>query len=120
MPKSNLKDVDEETQMVEHITNWIEKNDVCVFMKGTAKMPQCGFSKYVTVLLRTYGVKSFKDVNCLKDDVLRQSIKDYSNWPTIPQVYIKGTFIGGCDIMREMHEDGSLRALLISEEIIKD
>ena len=71
MPKSNLKADDEEKQIVQHISSWIAENDVCVFMKGSQKMPQCGFSKYVAVLLRTYGVKNFKDVNVLKDDVLR-------------------------------------------------
>ena len=82
-------------------------------------MPQCGFSQYVVVLMRTYGV-DFKDVNVLADASLRASIKDFSNWPTIPQVYIKGQFVGGCDIMKEMHEDGSLRELMINEKIIKE
>ena len=89
-------------------------------MKGTRKMPQCGFSRFVVVLLQAYGVKQYKDVNVLSDDNLRQAIKVYSNWPTIPQVYIKQEFIGGCDIMKEMHEDGSLRELLIREQIIKE
>ena len=93
---------------------------MCVFMKGTRKMPQCGFSRFVVVLLQAYGVKQYKDVNVLSDDNLRQAIKVYSNWPTIPQVYIKQEFIGGCDIMKEMHEDGSLRELLIREQIIKE
>ena len=93
---------------------------MCVFMKGTRKMPQCGFSRFVVVLLQAYGVRQYKDVNVLSDDNLRQAIKVYSNWPTIPQVYIKQEFIGGCDIMKEMHEDGSLRELLIREQIIKE
>ena len=83
-------------------------------------MPQCGFSRYVVVLFNTYGVKEFKDVNVLTDELLRNTIKEYSNWPTIPQIYIKGQFIGGCDIMKEMHEDGTLRELLIREEIISE
>ena len=83
-------------------------------------MPQCGFSRFVVVLLQAYGVRQYKDVNVLSDDNLRQAIKVYSNWPTIPQVYIKQEFIGGCDIMKEMHEDGSLRELLIREQIIKE
>ena len=87
-------------------------------MKGTRKMPQCGFSRFVVVLLQTYGVKNFKDVNVLSDDAIRNQIKDYSNWPTIPQIYIKQQFVGGCDIMKEMHEDGSLKELLISENLI--
>ena len=107
-------------QLREQITNWVTENDVCVFMKGTRKMPQCGFSRFVVVLLNTYGVKEFKDVNVLADETLRQTIKDYSNWPTLPQIYIKGQFVGGCDIMKEMHEDGSLRELLIREKLIKE
>ena len=107
-------------QLREQITKWVTENDVCVFMKGTRKMPQCGFSRFVVVLLNTYGVKEFKDVNVLADETLRQTIKDYSNWPTLPQIYIKGQFVGGCDIMKEMHEDGSLRELLIREKLIKE
>ncbi len=83
-------------------------------------MPQCGFSKFVVVLLNAYNVKNFKDVNVLADEKLREQIKLYSNWPTLPQVYIKGQFVGGCDIMKEMHEDGSLRELLIQHNIVKD
>ena len=74
----------------------------------------------MVVLLNAYGVKEYKDVNVLSDETLRTTIKDFSNWPTIPQIYIKGEFVGGCDIMKEMHEDGSLRELLIREEIIKE
>ena len=107
-------------QLKEQITKWIGDNDVVIFMKGSKKMPQCGFSRFVVVLLNTYGVKEFKDVNVLADEQLRQTIKEYSNWPTLPQIYIKGNFIGGCDIMKEMHEDGSLRTLLIEEGLIKE
>ena len=82
-------------------------------------MPRCGFSNYVIQIFKFYGVKELKDVNVLEDEQLRESIKAYSNWPTIPQVYIKGQFVGGCDIMKEMHADGSLEELLIREEIIK-
>ena len=116
-PKSKAASSDDVT---EHISTWIKENDVCVFMKGSRKMPQCGFSRYVVVLLNAYGVKEYKDVNVLSDETLRTTIKDFSNWPTIPQIYIKGEFVGGCDIMKEMHEDGSLRELLIREEIIKE
>ena len=116
-PKSKAKG---SSEITEHISQWIAENDVCIFMKGTRKMPQCGFSRFVVVLLNAYGVKDFKDVNVLADDNLRTTIKEYSNWPTIPQIYIKGEFVGGCDIMKEMHEDGSLRELLIRENIIKE
>ena len=116
-PKAKVSSSDEVTQ---HISQWIKENDVCIFMKGTRKMPQCGFSRYVVVLLNAYGVQQYKDVNVLADENLRSAIKIYSNWPTIPQVFIKGEFIGGCDIMKEMHEDGSLRELLLRENIIKE
>ena len=121
-PKSKVPQSsdDAKKEITEHISSWIADNDVCVFMKGSRKMPQCGFSRYVVVLLNAYGVKAYKDVNVLADDNLRSTIKEYSNWPTIPQIYIKGEFIGGCDIMKEMHEDGSLRELLIRESIIKE
>lgn len=105
-------------QLTEQFTKWIDENDVVVFMKGTKKMPQCGFSRFVVVLLQTYGVKEFKDVNVLADEAIRNQIKEYSNWPTVPQIYIKQQFVGGCDIMKEMHEDGSLRELLIKEKLI--
>ena len=105
--------------MDEQITEWVSANDVCLFMKGTRKMPRCGFSNYVVQIFKFYGVKQFKDVNVLDDEKLRESIKTFSNWPTIPQVYIKGQFVGGCDIMKEMHADGSLEELLIREGIIK-
>ena len=83
-------------------------------------MPQCGFSKYVVALLHAYEVKTYKDVNVLADNELREAIKVYSNWPTLPQVYVKGQFVGGYDIMKEMHEDGSLREFLIEQKIIKE
>ena len=70
--------------------------------------------------MNAYGVKEYKDVNVLADETLRQTIKDFSNWPTIPQIYVKGEFLGGCDIMKEMHEDGTLRELFINEKIIKE
>ena len=87
-------------------------------MKGTKKQPQCGFSRFVVVLMNAYG-QEFKDVDVLSDDLIRSTIKEYSNWPTIPQVYIKQQFVGGCDIMKEMHEDGSLKELLQKEGLIK-
>ena len=88
-------------------------------MKGNKKMPRCGFSNYVVQVLKFYGIKDWKDVDCLADDNIREYIKTYSNWPTLPQLYIKGTFVGGCDIIKEMHKDGSLEELLASEGIIK-
>lgn len=97
--------------MHERIQKDIDDNDVVLFMKGEAAFPQCGFSSLVVQVLSQMGV-TFKDVNVLEDNELRQGIKDFSDWPTIPQLYVKGEFIGGCDIVREMYESGELQALL--------
>jgi monothiol glutaredoxin len=99
------------------IEDEIKNNDVVLFMKGTADFPQCGFSSVVSHVLTTLGVK-FVDVNVLEDPDVRQAIKDFSDWPTIPQLYIKGEFIGGCDIVKEMHEEGELQALLKEKEVL--
>ena len=82
-------------------------------------MPQCGFSKYVVAVFSTYGLKEYKDVNVLADEVLRQSIKDFSNWPTIPQLYVKGEFLGGCDITKEMFQSGELKQLLEEKGLLQ-
>ena len=90
------------------ITSEIADNDVVLFMKGTPVFPQCGFSSQVVQILSYLGV-SFKGVNVLDNDKLREGIKTFSNWPTIPQLYVKGEFLGGCDIIREMFEEDELR-----------
>ena len=90
------------------ITSEIADNDVVLFMKGTPVFPQCGFSSQVVQILSYLGV-SFKGVNVLDNDELREGIKSFSNWPTIPQLYVKGNFLGGCDIIREMFEEDELR-----------
>ncbi|MCD8496756.1 MAG: Grx4 family monothiol glutaredoxin [Alphaproteobacteria bacterium] len=100
-----------ENIIFERIRKDIEGNDVVLYMKGTAAFPQCGFSALVVQVLSQLGVR-FKDVNVLDDSDIRQGIKDFSNWPTIPQLYVKGEFIGGCDIVREMYEAGELQDLL--------
>ena len=92
------------------IDNEVKSNDVVVFMKGTPQFPQCGFSGQVVQILDYIGV-DYKGINVLADADLRQGIKDYSNWPTIPQLYVKGEFVGGCDIVREMYETGELEEL---------
>ena len=99
------------------IQDLINSNDVCLFMKGTADSPQCGFSMAVSNVLKHLKVK-FKDVNVLEDEKLRQGIKDFSDWPTIPQLYIKKEFVGGCDIVKEMFEKGELKKLLESKKLI--
>ena len=95
----------------------IEKNDVCLFMKGTPDSPQCGFSMAVSNLLKHLKV-NFKGINVLENQNLRQGIKDYSDWPTIPQLYVKGEFIGGCDIVKEMFEKGDLKKLFEEKSLI--
>ena len=98
------------------IQNHIENNDICLFMKGTPDAPQCGFSMAVTNILKILEVK-FKGVNVLENQNLREGIKTYSDWPTIPQLYVKNEFIGGCDIIKEMYESGELGKLLKSKNI---
>ena len=93
------------------IKNEIDSNDVCLFMKGTPDAPQCGFSMAVSNILKLLNVK-FKGVNVLEDEKLREGIKAYSDWPTIPQLYIKSEFVGGCDIVKEMFESKELQKIL--------
>jgi len=100
-----------EKQILNDIENLVKNNDVVLFMKGTASFPQCGFSAAVVAALQKLNVH-FMDINVLEDPDLRQGIKKYADWPTIPQLYIKGEFIGGCDIVREMFENGELQKLL--------
>tara|TARA_B100000787_G_C16094905_1_gene250689 strand:+ start:102 stop:434 length:333 start_codon:yes stop_codon:yes gene_type:complete len=95
----------------ELIENEIENNEVCLFMKGNTEVPQCGFSMAVNNILKILEVK-FKDINVLDNAELRQGIKNFSEWPTIPQLYIKKEFIGGCDIIKEMYENGELKKIL--------
>ena len=99
------------------IRDTVSSNDVVLFMKGNASMPQCGFSSQIAGILNYMGVE-YKDVNVLEDDGVRQGIKDYSDWPTIPQLYIKGEFIGGCDIIRDMAMSGELDGLLEENSIV--
>ena len=94
----------------EKIKKLIESNEVCLFMKGTPESPQCGFSMAVSNLLKHLKVK-YNGINVLDDESLRQDIKTFSDWPTIPQLYVKGEFIGGCDIVKEMYENGELQEL---------
>ena len=98
------------------ITNNIDSNDVCLFMKGTPDAPQCGFSMAVSNILKILDVK-FVGINVLENEKLRQGIKEFSDWPTIPQLYVKKEFVGGCDIIKEMYENGELSKLLESKNI---
>ena len=106
--------------MEEQIKNQIEKeistNEVCLFMKGTPDAPQCGFSMAVTNMLKILEV-NFKSVNVLENEQIRQGIKEFSEWPTIPQLYIKKEFVGGCDIVKEMYENGDLKKMLEEKQI---
>ena len=100
-----------------NIQNLIKNNDVGLFMKGTPDSPQCGFSMTVSNVLKHLNVK-FLGVNVLEDQNLRQGIKDFSDWPTIPQLYIKGEFIGGCDIVKDMFDKGELKKVLENKKLI--
>ena len=99
------------------IQNEIDNNEVCLFMKGTPDAPQCGFSMAVSNILKHLSVK-FEGVNVLVSDELRQGIKDFTDWPTIPQLYVKGEFVGGCDIIKEMFEKGELKKLFEEKSLL--
>lgn len=105
-----------DSSVAERIRADISSNDVVLYMKGTPVFPQCGFSAQTVQILSMLGVK-FKGVDILADPSLRQGIKDFSNWPTIPQLYIKGEFVGGCDIMREMLQSGELQKTLTEKGV---
>ncbi len=100
-----------ENVLFDRIQRELDENDIVLFMKGSAAFPQCGFSSLVVQVLSQLGVQ-FKDIDVLQDNELRQGVKDFTQWPTIPQLYIKGEFIGGCDIIREMYESGELQEVL--------
>jgi monothiol glutaredoxin len=100
-----------ESAVFTQIRKALDENDVVLFMKGSKKIPQCGFSAAVVQVLERLGVKDFKDVNVLADNEVREGIKQFNNWPTIPQLFVKGEFIGGCDIVREMYSTGELETL---------
>ena len=98
------------------IQNHIDTNEVCLFMKGTPDAPQCGFSMAISNMLKIIEV-NYMGINVLESQSLREGIKEFSDWPTIPQVYIKGEFVGGCDIVKEMYENGELKKVLEDKEI---
>ncbi|WP_425363607.1 Grx4 family monothiol glutaredoxin [Candidatus Tisiphia endosymbiont of Hybos culiciformis] len=106
-----------ENKNFDFIRNEIANNDVVLFMKGTSNFPQCNFSATVVSILKKLGIE-FRDINILTDLSLREDIKSFSDWPTIPQLYIKEEFIGGCDIVREMYENGDLVILLKDKHIL--
>ena len=100
------------SEINDRIKEQVTQNRVVLYMKGTPQFPQCGFSATVAEVLKRCGVTDYASFNVLQDDALRQGIKDYSNWPTIPQLYVKGEFVGGCDIIREMFQSGELQSFL--------
>ena len=107
--------MDQNTQ--QRIDDLVKQNDVVLFMKGNASFPMCGFSGRAIQILKACGVepRALTTVNVLEDEAVRQGIKEYSNWPTIPQLYVKGEFIGGSDIMMEMYESGGLQQLVVGQ-----
>ncbi len=98
-------------ELKKQIEDTLSQNTVVVYMKGTKSFPQCGFSATVAEVMKRLGV-DFKDVNVLADPAIREGIKEFSSWPTVPQVYVKGKFVGGCDIVRDMYESGELEPLM--------
>ena len=100
----------------QRIDDLVKSNRVVLFMKGTAQFPQCGFSGRAIQILKQCGVKKLVTINVLEDEEVRQGVKDFANWPTVPQLYVKGEFVGGSDIMMEMFESGELKDLLAKAE----
>jgi monothiol glutaredoxin len=100
----------------DRIKEQVTQNRVVLYMKGSPQFPQCGFSATVAEVLKRCGVTDYASFNVLQDDALRQGIKDYSNWPTIPQLYVDGEFVGGCDIIREMYQSGELQQVLAPQK----
>ena len=103
------------TDIHDRIKEQLTQNRVVLYMKGTPQFPQCGFSATVAEVLKRCGLTEYKSFNVLQDESLRQAIKEYSNWPTIPQLYVDGEFVGGCDIIREMYQTGELQQLLAKQ-----
>ena len=99
------------------IDETVKSHDIVLFMKGSKKLPQCGFSGTVAAIMERLGIADYTDINVLLDADIREGVKEYAQWPTIPQLYVKGEFIGGCDIVREMYESGELQALLKEKNI---
>lgn len=102
-------------QIREQIHEWVQKNRVVLFMKGTPQMPMCGYSRYVVETLKFYQIRDYKAVDVLKDQNLKRVIKEFSDWPTFPQLYVNGSLVGGKDIIEDMHKDGSLKDVLSKE-----
>jgi monothiol glutaredoxin len=103
------------TDVQQRISDLVQQNRVVLFMKGTAQFPMCGFSGRAIQILKACGVNDLKTVNVLEDDGIRQGIKDFADWPTIPQLYVNGEFVGGSDIMMEMYQAGELQQVLIPQ-----
>ncbi|KAJ1666812.1 monothiol glutaredoxin grx5 [Coemansia sp. RSA 1813] len=101
------------------IDDAVNQNSLVVFMKGSPDEPMCGFSRAVIQILQMHGVDEIAGVDCLQDPEIREGIKEYTDWPTIPQVYVKGEFIGGCDVMVQMHQSGELHELLVKEGVLQ-
>ena len=106
------------SEVLERIQHEISENDVVLYMKGSAAFPQCGFSAAIVQTLENVGVP-FRDIDVLSDPGLSQGLKDFANWPATPQLYIKGEFIGGCDIVKEMHANGDLQVLLKKKGLLR-
>lgn len=101
-----------EPAIFDSIRSELASHDIVLYMKGSKKLPQCGFSATVAAVLERLGIADYKDINVLADAEIREGVKAYAEWPTIPQLYIKGEFVGGCDIVRDMYQSGELQALL--------
>lgn len=106
---------DKDKELLAKIDSWVKDAEVLLFMKGSPQMPMCGYSRFVVEVLKFYNIKDYKSVDILKDQDIRRLVKEYSDWPTFPQLYVKGELVGGCDIVTELHKKGELKAVLGQE-----
>ena len=111
-PKEKATVGTSDKEVLDQIDRWVKENKVCLFMKGNPQMPMCGYSKFVVEVLKFYNVKNYKSVDVIKDPNVRRLLKEYSDWPTFPQLYVNGELIGGSDIVTEMHKNGTLKDVL--------
>jgi len=111
-PKQKVAAGNTDQQTLNQIDEWVKGNKIVLFMKGNPQMPMCGYSKYVVEVLKFYNVSEYKSVDILKDEAVRRLVKEYSDWPTFPQLFINGELLGGCDIVTEMHKKGTMKEAL--------
>ena len=111
-PQTKVAEDASDAELLKQIEGWVKDNKIVLFMKGSQQAPLCGYSRFVVEVLKFYNVPSYKSIDILKDEKVRRLVKEYSDWPTYPQLYVNGELVGGCDIVTEMHKNGTLKEVL--------